>query len=88
MRTGLDWCRYNSRNRSKDNRYIKHSYKLKKKKEEGKERFTKDKIKADLVIFFLVSQIFFKKAPIIKRIYTKKIHSIGILQKIIYPIKI
>ena len=86
--TGLDWCRYNRWNGSKNNRFFKHSYRPMKKKEEGKERTMKNKIKADLEISFLASQAFLKKVLIIKRIFIKNIHSTGILQKMIYHNKI
>ena len=48
-----------------------------KKRGEEKGRIMKNKIKTNMV-FFLVSQVFFKKVIIIKRIFTQRILSIGI----------
>ena len=61
----------------KDNRLYKHSCKPMKKRGEEKGRIMKNKIKTNMESF-LVSQVFFKKVIIIKRIFTQRILSIGI----------
>jgi hypothetical protein len=57
-----------------------------KKKGEGKGIFMKNRIRIIILISFLASQAFSKK--VIEKIFTKKIHSIGILQKTNYNNKI
>lgn len=72
----------------KDNKYINYNYKLMRKKEEEEGKFMSNKIKINIPISFQVSQIFFLEVQKIKKIFTKKILSIGILLKMKYSSKI